>query len=64
MSSSYTLFNAIGDFIKNIPNFMSYFFDLVNCTLDIIPRPFGTVVKVLLAIATIIMVAKIVKKVI
>lgn len=49
-----TVLESITEFLKNVPNFLSYFFNIVNDTIDIIPSPFSQIIKVLLVIATVV----------
>lgn len=48
------ILDSTTEFFQNIPNFLSYFFNIVNDTIDIIPQPFSQIIKVLLAIATVV----------
>lgn len=58
------ILKSIGEFLKNIPNLLSYFFEVVIDTIDIIPNPFAQIIKVLLAIATAVIIAKTIRRLI
>lgn len=57
-----TIFESTTDFLKNIPTFFGYFFNVVNDTINLIPNPFSKIMKVLLVIATAVLIIKAIKK--
>ena len=57
-----TILDSTTEFLKNVPKFFGYFFNLVNDTIDLIPNPFSQIIKVLLVIATVVLIIKAVKK--
>lgn len=57
-----TVLDSTTEFLKNVPKFFGYFFNLVNDTINLIPNPFSDIIKVLLVIATVVLIIKAVKK--
>lgn len=57
-----TILESTADFIKNIPNFIGSFFEIVTDTIDLIPSPFSAIIKVLLTIATAVVIVKTINK--
>lgn len=57
-----TVFESTTEFLKNVPTFFGYFFNLVNDTINLIPNPFSQIIKVLLVIATVVLIIKAIKK--
>lgn len=53
-----TILASTTEFLKNIPIFLGYFFNIVNDTIDLIPNPFSQIIKVMLVIATAVLIVK------
>lgn len=53
-----TILESTTEFLKNIPIFLGYFFNIVNDTIDLIPNPFSQIIKVMLVIATAVLIVK------